>query len=89
MNKEDTKLLIFGWITTILGIPKDANPDNYNELTDRLYELFESLSEDLVNEIIGDSLPFGVDDMSFAINDAINNHLNQQRIKAKQLLRGK
>lgn len=38
----DFKLIVFGWITTILGLPKDGNPDQYNELTDRLVEVFES-----------------------------------------------
>lgn len=43
-NKEidDEKLIIFGWITTILGIPKDANPDKYNELTDKIYSMLLS-----------------------------------------------
>lgn len=39
-EQEDYKLVIFGWIVTILGIPKDADPTKYNELADRLYELF-------------------------------------------------
>jgi len=41
-SDEDEKLLIFGWITTILDLPKDGNPDKYNELTDRLHELLKS-----------------------------------------------
>jgi hypothetical protein len=37
--EEDEKLLIFGWITTVLGLPKNADPTNYNKLTDKIYEL--------------------------------------------------
>jgi hypothetical protein len=36
---EDEKLIIFGWIETILGFPKDADPTKYNELTDKIYDL--------------------------------------------------
>lgn len=38
---EDEKLVIFGWIVTILGIPEKANPTQYNQLTDKLYEIME------------------------------------------------
>lgn len=38
---EDEKLVIFGWITTVLGLPDKADPTKYNELTDKLYQLFE------------------------------------------------
>lgn len=37
-NEADFKLVIFGWIETIIGFPKGGNPDKYNELTDKLYE---------------------------------------------------
>jgi hypothetical protein len=40
LREEDFKLIIFGWITTVLGIPEKADPTKYNELTDRLYDLF-------------------------------------------------
>lgn len=38
-DKEDFKLVIFGWIVTVLGIPKEGKPDKYNELTDKIYDL--------------------------------------------------
>lgn len=37
--KEEEKLVIFGWIVTILGIPTLADHTKYNELTDTLYKL--------------------------------------------------
>lgn len=45
MNEEDAKLIIFGWIVTILGIEPDvAKHEEWrlkvNELTDKLYEVF-------------------------------------------------
>lgn len=33
---EDEKLILFGWVTTVLGLPTD--PTKYNELADKLYE---------------------------------------------------
>lgn len=45
--EDDFKLLIFGWIVTILGIPENADPTKYNELTDRLYDLLKSKSKEL------------------------------------------
>jgi hypothetical protein len=36
---EQDKLLIFGWITTVLGLPENGDPTQYNKLTDKLYEL--------------------------------------------------
>ncbi len=46
MKEEDMKLIIFGWIVTILGIEPDiAKHEEWrlkvNELTDKLYDLME------------------------------------------------
>lgn len=38
---EDEKLIMFSWIVHFLGIPKDANPTEYNKLVDKLYEFME------------------------------------------------
>lgn len=43
---EDTKLIIFGWIVTILGVPEKGDPTKYNELTDRLYALLNKEQQD-------------------------------------------
>lgn len=49
-KEEDLKLLIFGWIETVLGTPKDLNPDQYNRLTDKLYDLFASQKQHLLDK---------------------------------------
>src|ERR1039458_6055792 len=40
LREEDFKLIIFSWMATVLGIPEKGDPTKYNELTDRLYDLF-------------------------------------------------
>ena len=48
MNEEDTKLIMFGWIVTLLPelIPQIFNDkeklDKVNELVDKLYDLLVS-----------------------------------------------
>lgn len=39
---EDEKLVIFGWIVTVLGLPENADPTKYNELTDRIFSLINT-----------------------------------------------
>lgn len=36
---DDEKLVIFGWITTILGIPTKDELAQYNRLTDKMHEM--------------------------------------------------
>lgn len=55
-SQDDFKLVIFGWITTVLGIPKDGDPKEYNELTDRLYDLYTAHIKEQVEEARKDEL---------------------------------
>ncbi len=56
MNEEEIeqeKLIIFGWITTILGIPPKGDPTKYNELTDKLQSLILKARLDELKQLKG------------------------------------
>ena len=46
----DIKLIMFGWAVNILGLPENGNPDKYNELVDRLYNLNQEIMLGYVGE---------------------------------------
>jgi len=54
LREEDFKLIIFSWITTVLGVPEKGDPTKYNELTDKLYEIITTQVKDIINKYKGE-----------------------------------
>lgn len=55
-SEEDEKLLIFGWICAVFGLPTDTDPTKYNELADKIYDYIQAwyLSKQSVIDAIGE-----------------------------------
>lgn len=51
-NEADEKLIIFGWIMTVFGLPENGDPTKYNELTDKLYDLLQTHDQAMMDKLL-------------------------------------